>query len=96
LVGWRITTAVAWSWTPIARLTLRPRRLLVALTVATAIAVPWLGPLPLLALGVAAAIDTVAGRRLARHSVRDSTAGHRETVAPATPRRSVELVDLPS
>lgn len=77
LVGWRITTAVAWSWTPIARVRMRPRRVLLVLATLAGVAAGQFGALPLLGLGLLAALDALVGARACDRAIRATAAGSR-------------------
>jgi hypothetical protein len=78
LVTCRMTTAVAWSWTPLQRLSLRPKAAAFAAVALAAVAAwfePAAGAALLAAAGVAAAVEVIAVRRVVRDTFHRTTAG---------------------
>jgi glycosyltransferase involved in cell wall biosynthesis len=78
LVNCRITTAVAWRWSPRRRIAYRPRPLLVSAVVAApalAVFAPLWAVIGLSAVAVAAAVECAAVARLVQRSVANTTAG---------------------
>ncbi|MFN2467142.1 MAG: glycosyltransferase [Gaiellaceae bacterium] len=78
LVSARLTTAVAWNWSPRVRLSFRPRLVaLLALPLAVTLAAldPPVGGLALGAMALAALVEASFARRLVRGAIRRTTSG---------------------
>jgi hypothetical protein len=92
LVRLRITTAVAWGWTPLHRLRVRPRAASVVASAGVAAAFlvqPWAAVALAAALAVAAGLELVLLLRAARASIKATT-----PPAPSPEERGAPLLEL--